>query len=80
MMGQAGLCLAGLLRGESPALSKPRLIHVHHATFVAPVLPGTTVDVLAEVLDEGFTLLAAGQIFHDATLCAYAVSEVYVGD
>jgi 3-hydroxyacyl-[acyl-carrier-protein] dehydratase len=92
MMGQAGLCLAPLLAAAAAdaATSAPpaphrgvpsaRLTHIHHAAFLAPVLPGDDVIVLAGLLDESLTLTAVGQIYRGTTLCAYAVSEVYLAD
>jgi 3-hydroxyacyl-[acyl-carrier-protein] dehydratase len=79
MIGQAGLCLAPLVRPRR-AEPRPRLIHVHHAGFLSPVLPGMTLTIHAELLDEGLTLVAAGQVFRGDTLCAYAVSEVYLDE
>jgi 3-hydroxyacyl-[acyl-carrier-protein] dehydratase len=90
MMGQAGLCLAPLLAADAatsasppaplPGVPSARLTHIHHAAFLAPVLPGDDVIVLAGLLDESLTLTAVGQIYRGSTLCAYAVSEVYLAD
>jgi 3-hydroxymyristoyl/3-hydroxydecanoyl-(acyl carrier protein) dehydratase len=79
MMGQAGLCLLPLLH-EHRSAHVARLTHVHHATFLAPVLPGMEVTVLAALVDESLTLTAVGQIYHGETLCAFAASEVYVDE
>lgn len=80
MMGQAGLCLAPLLAAPSRAVPAARLTHIHHAAFLAPVLPGDDVTVLAGLLDECFTLTAVGQIYRGSTLCAFAISEVYLAE
>jgi 3-hydroxymyristoyl/3-hydroxydecanoyl-(acyl carrier protein) dehydratase len=80
MMGQAGLCLVPLLAASSAGVRAARLTHVHHAGFLAPVLPGDDVMILAALLDESLTVTAVGQIYKGSTLCAYAVSEVYLAD
>ena len=79
MMGQAGLCLLPLLSDETNARAV-RMTHVHHATFFAPVLPGMDVTVVAALADDSLTFTALGQIYHGETLCAFAISEVYVGE
>jgi 3-hydroxymyristoyl/3-hydroxydecanoyl-(acyl carrier protein) dehydratase len=79
MMGQAGLCLLPLL-AEGRSAHVARLTHVHHATFMAPVLPGAELTVLAGLVDDSLTLTAVGQIYHGETLCAFAASEVYVDE
>jgi 3-hydroxyacyl-[acyl-carrier-protein] dehydratase len=94
MMGQAGLCLAPLLASAADAadavtsapsarlrgVPSARLTHIHHAAFLAPVLPGDDVTVLAGLLDESLTLTAVGQVYRGTTLCAYAISEVYLAE
>ncbi len=79
MMGQAGLCLLPLVSDDVKARAV-RMTHVHHATFFAPVLPGMDVTVVAAIADDSFTFTALGQIYHGETLCAFAISEVYVDE
>lgn len=78
MMGQAGLCLLPLV--EKASVAAARLTHVHHAAFLSAVFPGDDLTVLAGLLDAALTLTAVGQIYRGSTLCAYAVSEVYLAE
>lgn len=86
-MGQLGLTLVhfALKRtAEVPGSAVPprvRATHVHHATFLAPVMPGDRVVLhAAAVAESGLTMTVAGQAFKHDTLAAYAVAEVYIDE
>ena len=82
MAGQAGLCLAWLLahpdlEPEAGPLDV-RMLKVHHASFLSPVTPGSTLTLEASVLEEdGLTGVFAGQVWADDTLCSTCIAEVY---
>lgn len=82
-MGQAGLCALGLRdRADAPTPdaepAQVRVTRVHHAVFLAPVLPGDTVTLTAEILeDDNLTALVLSQAQRGETLCAACVMEVY---
>ena len=85
-MGQLGLTLPHFVRGQRTDVPdeltpKPvRAIHVHHASFVAPLHPGETMTLCARVAHDGYTMIAAGQAWRGNTLAAYAISEVLVDE
>jgi len=85
-MGQLALTLPHFVGGQrtdvpDDATPKPvRAIHVHHASFVAPLRPGDTVTLCARVAHEGYTMIATGQAWRGNTLAAFAVSEVLVDE
>jgi 3-hydroxymyristoyl/3-hydroxydecanoyl-(acyl carrier protein) dehydratase len=85
-MGQLALTLPHFVGGQrtdvpDEAAARPvRAIHVHHASFVAPLHPDETVTLCARVAHEGYTLIAAGQAWRGDTLAAYAISEVLVDE
>ena len=85
-MGQLGLTLlhfAGRQTVDVATSIVPaavRAIHIHHASFLAPFRPGDTMTLRAAVVEQGMTLVAAGQAWHGDTLAAYAISEVYVDE
>lgn len=79
MLGQLGLCLLCLDPALQSTAAGARLLKVHHATFMAPVLPGATLTLEARALE--VDVLAAsigGQVWHEDTLCAVAILEVYL--
>lgn len=89
-MGQLGICLADfLVRGsvEVPPETKPRdvrALHIHAATFQAPVMPGDRLVILATALErDDFGAICAGQIMTRTSatsaeaIAAVAVMEVY---
>jgi 3-hydroxymyristoyl/3-hydroxydecanoyl-(acyl carrier protein) dehydratase len=85
MMGQLGLCMVELerMQGEKdeilPADSEGvRLIRIHSAVFLAPVMPNDTVTVRSLCLeDNGLTRIMAGQVSNGETHCTLSVMEVY---
>ena len=82
-MGQAGLCLKHFVdraTTEVPPDTRPspvRLLRVLEAHFMAPVRPGDTATLLAEVLeDDGYTFVTLGQMLVDdrpVSACAFEV-------
>jgi len=75
-MGQLGLCLAYLSATE-PLEGSVRALRIHHAAFVAPVLPGRTMSIFAAMVDQDeLTATMAGQIFDGETLCSFSIQEV----
>lgn len=85
-MGQLGLTLlhfAGRQTVDVDASVTPadvRAIHIHHASFLAPFQPGDRMTLHAVVVEQGFTLVAAGQAWRGDTLAAFAISEVYIDE
>lgn len=76
-MGQLGLCLAGLTAAE-PIGNRVRALRIHHAAYLAPVLPGREVLLLATIVDrDELTATMAGQLFDGETLCSFSIQEVY---
>jgi len=85
IMGQLGLCLTVLgqmrekeNRGGLPptASANVRLIRIHSALFLAPVMPGDGLTVRSVSLeDNGLTHIIAGQISRGDTHCALSVAE-----
>ena len=68
---------------DLPAVGRSRRVratHVHHAAFLAPFVPGDTMNLHAEVVESGLTMIAIGQAYNNDTLAAYAVSEVYIDE
>ncbi len=87
IMGQLGLCLLALTSGKQSGADperralKPRALKIHHAVFLAAVLPGDELAISAKVLEsDELTSICAGQIARAATICAFAVMEVYFVD
>lgn len=85
-MGQLGLTLlhfAGRQTVDVATSITPagvRAIHIHHASFLAPFAPGDRMTLHAAVVEQGFTLVAAGQAWRGDTLAAFAISEVYIDE
>jgi len=85
-MGQLGLTLLHFTSSgghEVPADTTPprvRATHIHYAAFLAPVLPGDDLTLYAQVVDDSFTTIAAGQAYKDGVLAACGISEVYVDE
>ncbi len=89
-MGQLGICLSDFLarkRVDVPDGTTPRdvrALHIHAATFQAPVMPGERLAVLATALErDDFGAVCAGQIMTRTSstspeaIAAAAVMEVY---
>ena len=85
-MGQLALTLPHFVGGQRtdvPDTAAPkavRAIHVHHASFVAPLHPGDAVTLCARVAHDGYTMVATGQAWRGDTLAAFAISEVLVDE
>lgn len=85
-MGQLALTLphfVGSQRTDVPDGVIPkqvRAIHVHHASFVAPLHPGETITLCARVVHDDYTMIATGQAWRGDTLAAFAISEVLVDE
>jgi 3-hydroxyacyl-[acyl-carrier-protein] dehydratase len=85
-IGQLALTLlhfVGAQTTDVPAEAAPvrvRATHIHHATFLAPLVPGDRLTLHAQVVESGLTMIAAGQAYKNDTLAAFAVSEVYVDE
>lgn len=84
-MGQLGICLVHFVAQKTHVLAptaKPtdvRALKIHTAVFLAEVLPGDELTVLATQLDANDqTAVCAGQILKGDTIAAYAVMEVYL--
>lgn len=87
MMGQLGLCLAGLLDGgtvdprDIPTPARIRASRIHQSVFYAGVAPGDTLRIHASLVDrDAWAATAAGQIYRGDTLCSVSLLEVCVAD
>ncbi|MCR9161389.1 MAG: 3-hydroxyacyl-ACP dehydratase FabZ family protein [Nannocystaceae bacterium] len=77
MLGQLGLCLLHL--SDAGLATGARLLKIHHAVFLAPVSPGTTLTLEARSLEADVIAASiAGQVWHGEVLCAVAILEVYL--
>ena len=85
-MGQLALTLPHFLGGQRldiPGDVAPRpvrAIHIHHASFIAPLLPGDLITLCARVAHDDYTMIATGQAWKGDTLAAFAISEVLVDE
>lgn len=86
-MGQLGICLAAFVgdRRHDVALdavpANVRAIKIHGATFLAEVLPGDELTILAKLIEsDGYGAICAGQLWRGTTITAFAVMEVYLVD
>ena len=85
-MGQLALTLSHFVGGQridvpDDVAPKPvRAIHVHHASFIAPLRPGDTITLCARVAHDDYTMIATGQAWRGDTLAAFAISEVFVDE
>lgn len=83
MMGQLGLCMTTLEQMQqkengpfSAGQANVRLIRIHSAVFVSPVMPGDEVTIRSISLeDNGLTHTLAGQVSRGETQCALSVME-----
>jgi 3-hydroxymyristoyl/3-hydroxydecanoyl-(acyl carrier protein) dehydratase len=57
-----------------------RAIHIHHASFVAPLHPSDAVTLCARVVQDDYTMIASGQAWRDGTLAAFSIAEVWVDE
>jgi 3-hydroxyacyl-[acyl-carrier-protein] dehydratase len=85
-MGQLALTLLHFGRArrlDVPDHVVPRrvgAVHIHCATFMVPFVPGDTITLHAQVIENDGTMVAAGQAWRNGTLAAFAVSEMYVDE
>lgn len=85
-MGQLGLTLPHFIGGRRTDIpdgvvpKQVRAIHIHHASFIAPFEPGDTITLHAQVVEDGYTMIASGQAWRGDTLAAFAISEVLVDE
>jgi 3-hydroxymyristoyl/3-hydroxydecanoyl-(acyl carrier protein) dehydratase len=84
-MGQLGICLVHFAAQKSHVLApnatptNVRALKIHTAVFLAEVLPGDELTVLATQLDANDqTAVCAGQILKGDEIVAYAIMEVYL--
>jgi 3-hydroxyacyl-[acyl-carrier-protein] dehydratase len=81
-MGQLGLTLLHFVEGATTMVAagvtprRVRATHVHYAAFLAPVVPGDRLTLYAQAVDSSYTMIAAGQVFANGALAAYAVAEL----
>jgi len=84
MMAQAALAVlpfaevGGLIPSPDWRPADVRFTRIRTALFLAPVLPGVTLEVHAEASDDGLMVLALGQVYGAGVLCACAVSEAHL--
>jgi len=81
MMGQLGLCMIGLearqARQDGLPQTEPRLIRIHSAVFLAPVMRDDEVTIRSICLeDNGLTHVLAGQVSRGDVHCALSVMEL----
>lgn len=86
-MGQLGICLASFVMRKSvdvpPDATPPavRALKIHTALFLAEVLPGDELTILATLIEsDDYGAICAGQILKGDTVTAFAVMEVYLVD
>jgi 3-hydroxyacyl-[acyl-carrier-protein] dehydratase len=85
-VGQCALCLRALLASGGappPPDARPapvRLVRILVAEFLAPVLPGADALLLAELIEDGFTLQALGQMVVDGQPTCVCAFEAMVFD
>jgi 3-hydroxymyristoyl/3-hydroxydecanoyl-(acyl carrier protein) dehydratase len=86
-MGQACVCLHQLLelgRLEVRPEDRPqplRLLRVHHALFLAEVLPGDALDLLGKrLVSDSYAVVCAAQVVKGDAICALAVMEVFLAE
>jgi 3-hydroxymyristoyl/3-hydroxydecanoyl-(acyl carrier protein) dehydratase len=84
-MGQLGICLASFVsRGalDVPADAVPvnvRALKVHTAVFLAEVLPGDELTILAQIVEsDEYGAICSGQLWKGDIITAFAVMEVYL--
>lgn len=86
-IGQLGLCLMYLNAmgsaqvAEDATPRRVRALKVHHAIFLAEVLPGDELEVIAKLISaDDYTAVCAGQLLKGGAICAFAITEVYFVD
>ena len=85
-IGQLALTLPHFLRTQRTDVpdrvmpKQVRAIHIHHASFVAPLHPGDAVTLCARVVHDDYTMIASGQAWRGNTLAAFSIAEVLVDE
>lgn len=84
-MGQLGICLAHFVNRGTDVVdpetepTEVRALRIHTALFLAEVLPGDELTILATLLDANDqTAICAGQLLKGEAVTAFAVMEVYL--
>ena len=84
IIGQLGLCLmhfhatGSTQVAEDATPRRVRALKIHQALFLAEVLPGDDLHVIARLVTaDDYTATCAGQLLKGDTVCAFAVMEVY---
>ena len=85
MIGQLSLCLYYFLEGNTTSVAKDavpatiRATRVLGAFFLEPILPGSTVILLAKKVEySGFLATAVGQAIVDGQVCCVSAGEVAI--
>ena len=85
-MGQLALTLGHFIGGrrvDVPSDIAPRRVralHIHHASFIAPLQPGQAITLCARVAHDDYTMVAIAQAWRGDTLAAFAIAEVLVDE
>lgn len=85
-IGQLALTLPHFIGGNTTSVpdrvmpKAVRAIHIHHASFVAPLHPNDAVTLCARVVHDDFTMIASGQAWRGDTLAAFSIAEVLVDE
>ena len=84
-MGQLGICLAHFAASGTHEVAPDatpvnvRALKVHTALFLAEVLPGDELTILASLLEsDGYGAVCAGQLLKGGVPACFAVMEVYL--
>jgi len=78
-IAQAGGLLY-LKQAGPPAVQRVTLTRILTARFIRPVLPGTDLEIIARVLDDGLFFTAVGQCLQDELVCSVAAMTSLKGD
>jgi len=84
-MGQLGICLAHFAAKKTYEVAPDatpadvRALKIHTALFLAEVLPGDDLTILASLVEsDGYGAICAGQLLKGGSIAAFAVMEVYL--
>lgn len=81
MAGQHALVMAALAASNGSTPPPVRLTRIRDATFLAPAMPGDTLTVLAEqVEDDGMMFHAFAQVIRGDTVLCTTLFEALVGE
>ncbi len=83
--GQLGICLSYFAAKKTyevapdAAPADVRALKIHTALFLAEVLPGDDLTILASLVEsDGYGAICAGQLLKGGSIAAFAVMEVYL--